>query len=215
MINDNVLQTAVQDELRWEPSVIAAHIGVTAKAGVVTLSGHVGDFASKYAAEKAARRVKGVMAVAEEIEVHLPSDAKRSDDEIAAAAVERLAWNVSIPRDAVKVKVEKGLITLTGTVHSFYQKQAALQDVRRLFGVVGVSNQIAIKAQPDALAVSDGIAQALHRSLFDPKMIKVTAQNGNIRLTGSVHSLYERRLAANTAWAAPGAMSVENEISIH
>jgi len=195
MINDNVLQTAVQDELRWEPSVIAAHIGVTAKAGVVTLSGHVGDFASKYAAEKAARRVKGVMAVAEEIEVHLPSDAKRSDDEIAAAAVERLAWNVSIPRDAVKVKVEKGLITLTG--------------------VVGVSNQIAIKAQPDALAVSDGIAQALHRSLFDPKMIKVTAQNGNIRLTGSVHSLYERRLAANTAWAAPGAMSVENEISIH
>jgi osmotically-inducible protein OsmY len=215
MFNDNELQRAVQDELSWEPSVSAAHIGVTAKAGVVTLSGHVGNFASKYAAERATRRVKGVMAVAEEIEVHLPSDIKRSDDEIAAAAIERLAWNVSIPRDAVKVKVEKGRVTLTGDVHSFYQKEAAQQDVRRLFGVIGVSNQIAIKARPDAITISDDIAQALHRSWFDPKMIKVSAQGGKVRLTGTVHSPYERRLAANTAWAAPGATSVENDISVN
>lgn len=215
MFNDNELQHAVQDELSWEPSVSAAHIGVTAKAGVVTLSGHVRNFASKYAAERATRRVKGVMAVAEEIEVHLPSDVKRSDDEIAAAAIERLAWNVSIPRDAVKVKVEKGRVTLTGDVHSFYQKEAAQQDVRRLFGVIGVSNQIAIKARPDAITISDDIAQALHRSWFDPKMIKVSAQGGKVRLTGTVHSPYERRLAANTAWAAPGATSVENDISVN
>ena len=215
MFNDNELQHAVQDELSWEPSVSAAHIGVTAKAGVVTLSGHVRNFASKYAAERATRRVKGVMAVAEEIEVHLPSDVKRSDDEIAAAAIERLAWNVSIPRDAVKVKVEKGRVTLTGDVHSFYQKEAAQQDVRLLFGVIGVSNQIAIKARPDAITISDDIAQALHRSWFDPKMIKVSAQGGKVRLTGTVHSPYERRLAANTAWAAPGATSVENDISVN
>lgn len=215
MFNDNELQRAVQEELSWEPSVTAAHIGVTAKAGVVTLSGHVGNFANKYAAERAPRRVKGVMAVAEEIEVHLPTDAKRSDDEIAAAAIERLAWDVSIPRDAVKVKVEKGRLTLTGEVRSFYQKEAAQQDVRRLFGVTSVSNLIAIKARPDAIAISDDITQALHRKWFDPKMVKVSAQGGKVRLTGTVHSPYERRLAVDTAWAAPGATSVENDISIN
>lgn len=215
MFNDNELQRAVQEELSWEPSVTAAHIGVTAKAGVVTLSGHVGNFASKYAAERATRRVKGVMAVAEEIEVHLPTDAKRGDDEIAAAAIERLAWDVSIPRDAVKVKVEKGRLTLTGEVHSFYQKEAAQQDVRQLFGVTSVSNLIAIKARPDAITISDDIAQALHRTWFDPKMVKVSAQGGKVRLTGTVHSPYERRMAADTAWAAPGATSVENDISIN
>ncbi len=214
MFHDSELQKSVLEELSWEPSVTAAHIGVTAKAGVVTLSGHVDSFANKYAAERAARRVKGVLAVAEEIEVHLPFDTKRGDDEIAAAAIERLTWDVSIPRDAVKVKVEKGFVTLTGEVPSFYQKEAAQQDVRRLFGVVGVSNQIAIKTRPNAITLGDEITQALHRSWFDSRTVRVSAEGGKVRLTGTVNSPYERRLATATAWAAPGATSVENDIAI-
>ena len=113
MTSDNQLQQSVQAELNWEPSVTAAHIGVTARSGVVTLTGHVETYPEKHAAELAAARVKGVKAVAEEIEVRLPFATKRSDDTIAAAAIERLSWDVSIPKDAVKVKVENGWVTVT------------------------------------------------------------------------------------------------------
>jgi len=132
--SDTKLQKAVLEELAWEPSVTAAHIGVTANAGIVTLSGHVESFAEKHAAEAAARRVKGVEAVAEEIEVRLAFDAKRSDGQIAAAVINRLDWNVAVPRNAVKVQVDWD-----------FQRTAAAHDVRWLLGVVGVSNQITIK----------------------------------------------------------------------
>jgi osmotically-inducible protein OsmY len=213
MSKDNQLQEAVLAELRWEPSVTAAHIGVA--AGVVTLTGHVQSFAEKQAAETATRRVKGVKAVVEKIEIRLPFDAKQTDEEIAAAAVNRLAWDVSVPRDAVKVEVEKGWLTLTGQVDWYYQKEAAEQDVRRLSGVVGVSNQIAIKQKVNTSNIGDDIMHALHRSwFFDPQTIKVTAQNGKVRLTGTVHSPHERQVAASTAWAAPGVTDVENDITI-
>ena len=215
MPHDNQLQQAVLAELRWEPSVTAAHIGVAANAGVVTLTGHVAHYADKHAAEVAAFRVKGVKAVAEEIEVELPYAAKRSDDDIAAAALDRLLWDVSVPRDAVKVKVEKGWVTLTGQVEWHYQHDAAQQDVRRLFGVVGVSNQIAIKPRVNVLDISDDINTALHRSWFDPTTIKVSAEAGNIRLTGTVHSPHDRYVAAATAWAAPGATAVDNAITVN
>src|SRR5271163_1415526 len=140
MSKDSQLQQAVINELGWEPSVDSGHIGVSAHDGVVTLNGHVQNFSQKLAAEKAAARVKGVKAVAEEIEVRLPFDVKRGDEEIAAAAVDRLSWDVSVPRDAVKVTVENGQITLTGKVDWHYQKEAAAHDVRGLFGVTGVSD---------------------------------------------------------------------------
>jgi osmotically-inducible protein OsmY len=149
MSEDGRLQKAVLTELGWEPSVTAAHIGVAANAGVVTLTGHVASLAEKHTAEVATRRVKGVKAVAEEIEVRLTIDAERDDEEIAAAAIECLKWDVSVPHDAVKVTVEKGWITLTGQVDWHYQRDAAAQDVRRLFGVVGVSNQISITSKVD------------------------------------------------------------------
>ena len=117
MSNDSQLQQAVLAELNWEPSITAAHIGVTAEDGVVTLTGHVDTFIQKHSAEQAAGRVKGVKGVAEEIEVQLPFDKKRTDDEIAAAAIDRLEWDVSIPPDVIKVKVEKGWVTLTGEVN--------------------------------------------------------------------------------------------------
>lgn len=215
MPNDAELQQHVLSELTWEPRVDAAHIGVTAKDGVVTLMGHVATFGQKHAAEAAAHRVKGVSAVAEEIEVRLPFATERGDDEIAATVVERLGWDAAIPRDAVQVKVEKGWVTLTGQVEGRYQKDAAEQEIRWLFGVVGVSNQIAIRVRPDTGRISDDIRHALHRSwLFDSTTINVSASGGQIRLTGTVRSPHERRVAAATAWAAPGATAVENELRI-
>jgi osmotically-inducible protein OsmY len=215
MSNDNYLQQAVLSELRWDPSVTAANIGVTAKAGVVALTGHVESFLEKHAAETAARRVKGVKAVAEEIEVRLPFDIKRGDEEIAKAAVDRLAWNVSVPSNAIGVTVENGWLTLTGHVEWHFQAEAAQHDVGGLYGVRGITNQIAIKPQVNPLSVSDDIMHALHRSwFFDGQTVNVKADGGKITLTGSVHTPHERNLAASTAWAAAGTTSVENEIVI-
>jgi osmotically-inducible protein OsmY len=215
MSHDNHLQEAVLEELNWEPSVTAAHLGVAANAGVITLTGHVESFAQKHAAETAVRRVKGVKAVAEEIEVRLPYATKRSDEEIAAAAIGRFEWDVSIPRDTIKVTVDKGWVTLTGEVDWHYQKDAASMDVRALFGVVGVSNQVTIKPTVNTSNISDDITHALGRSwFFDPKTISVSAQGGKVRLTGTVSSWHDRQVAASTAWAAPGATAVENDIAV-
>lgn len=215
MSTDSQLQQDVLAELNWEPSVTSAHIGVTANDGVVTLSGHVENYAGKAAAEQAARRVKGVKAVAEEIEVRLPFESERSDDEIAAAAIGRLAWNVAIPRDSVTVRVEHGWVTLTGEVDWGYQKTALEQDIRPLLGVVGVSNQTAIKPRINAADIIDDIRHALHRSwFFDPDKIAVSADGGHIRLTGTVHSPHDRQVAGRVAWSAPGATEVQNNIVV-
>jgi osmotically-inducible protein OsmY len=134
MSDDRNLQLAVLAELDWEPSITAAHIGVAANAGVITLTGQVESYLQKYAAEAAARRVKGVLAVAEELDVQIPFERKRDDSDVAAAIVERLAWDVSVPRNAVEVGVEAGWVTLTGHVDWNYQRVAAEQDVSRLAG---------------------------------------------------------------------------------
>jgi osmotically-inducible protein OsmY len=215
MSNDNQLKQAVLDELKWEPSVNAAHIGVTANAGVVTLMGHVQSYSEKSAAEKATRRVKDVKAVAEEIEVRLPSSIRHGDEEIAAAAIARLKWDSSIAADAVKVEVEKGVITLTGEVDWHYQHDSAGDDVRGLWGVVGVSNRITIKPRPSASNIKDSIMTALHRSWFDPETIAVSIHGGEVTLSGSVDSWYGRDVAATTAWAAPGTTSVKNDIRVN
>ena len=215
MSQDSNLQQAVTAELGWEPSITAAHIGVTAENGVVTLSGHVNSFVQKHAAEDAARRVKGVRAVAEEIEVRLAFESERGDGDIATAAVNRLAWDMSVPRDAIKVQVEHGWVTLTGTVEWHYQKVAAVSAIRSLMGVVGVSDQMVLRPRVSTGNISDNIMHALHRSwFFDPDTIKVTASGGDIRLTGFVKSWHDRQVASETAWAAPGATSVVNELMV-
>ena len=216
MSQDSQLQQDVLAELKWEPSVTAAHIGVTAKNGVVTLSGHVENFMNKYAAERAARRVQGVMAVAEEIVVQLPFDKKRTDEQIAAAIVDRLAWNVSVPLGAVAVTVEKGLVTLSGEVHWHYQKEAAELDVQHLYGVTGVINMITIKPQVDVKTIGEDIKSALKRSWYTrPDSISVTALSGKVKLSGVVHSPHARYIAGATAWNAPGTTSVENDLTIN
>ena len=214
MSHDSQLKQSVLDELKWEPSIDAAHIGVTACEGVVTLMGHVDSYFQKSAAEMAAGRVKGVKA-AEEIEVKLPFNIKRSDEDIAAAAISRLSWDVSVPTDAIKVKVEKGWVTLTGQVDWHYQKQAAEMDLRGLHGVIGVSNNATIKTRVNTANLSDAIGSALHRSWFwDSDNVSVSADGGKVRLSGTVETWHDREVAESTAWAAPGATAVENNIMI-
>jgi len=215
MSRDDDLQTAVLAELNWEPRINAAHIGVTAENGTVTLTGHVHSYGQKHAAEMATGRVKGVRAIAEEIEVRLPFEIKRDDADIATAAANRLAWDTATPRDAVKVKVEKGWVTLAGRVDWHFQMESAEREVRNLMGVIGVSNNITIKPHVDAAHLGQDIQLALHRSIFfEPEKVHVTAEDGRVKLTGTVGSWQERQTAANTAWAARGATSVENDLIV-
>jgi osmotically-inducible protein OsmY len=211
---DAGLKASVLAELAWEPSVTAAHVGVTARDGVITLTGHVQRFAEKQAAEFAAMRVKGVKAVAEEIEVKLPFDVKRSDEDIARAAIDRLAWDSTLPKDSVKVSVQNGWITLTGEVGWHFEHDAAAQEVRRLWGVVGVNNQIKLRPRVDTYDLGNAISDALRRSYYSADDIHVSADGGKISLTGHVKSWNERELAGTTAWAAPGATDVENHLII-
>jgi len=215
LTHDNKLKANVIAELNWEPSVTSEHIGVTVHNSVVTLSGHVASFAEKHAAEAATYRVKGVKAVAEEIEVQLPFDIKRGDEDIAAAASNRLDWDVSVPFGLVKVQVEKGWLSLSGQVEWHFQKEAALHDVRSLVGVIGINDHVTIKERVNAEELSDNITHALHRSwLLDPKTITVISEGGKIRLTGTVPSWHDRQVAGETAWAAPGATAVDNDLVI-
>ena len=214
MTRDTLLQQAVLAELNWEPRVTASHIGVSADNGVVTLTGHVENFAERRAAEAAVGRVSGVKAVVENIEVRLPFAMKRTDDHIAAAVLERLAWDVVVPRDRVKVKVENGWITLTGDVDWNFQREAAEDACRRMLGVVSVLNQIAIKPRVNASNIQEKIMIALHRSWYEPVKIKVTADGGKVRLTGSVRTWYERQEAETAAWGAPGVTMVDDAIVV-
>jgi len=214
MSDDKQLKQSVLDELKWEPSVNAAHIGVTAKDGVVTLTGSVETYAEKQAAETATLRVRGVKAVAEEMEVKLPFSVKHDDTEIAAAVMSRLAWDASIPQDAIKVAVSNGWLTLTGQVRWHYPHDAAAEAVRTLWGVTGVSNHITVKPAADAGNIKSDIMVALNRSWFSPENINVSAINGEVTLTGTVEYWDERALAGTTAWAAPGVISVSNNIRI-
>ena len=173
MSSDLQLRQDVFDELEFEPSVNAAHIGVTANHGVVTLTGFVTSYAEKTAAERAARRVKGVKAIAEEIEVRLPSDTKRGDDEIAARAVDILKWQVGLPADRISVKVEKGIVTLTGEVDWQFQKTEADHVVHKLSGVVGVLI---------AWVVGDYVAQK--RALADLDRRGITRRSAEPRPSG-------------------------------
>lgn len=212
---DHKLKTDVLAELAWEPSISAEHISVTALDGVVTLSGHVDSYWQKRAAEDAAGRVQGVKSIAEHIDVRLPNHLKRSDAEITLAALDRLSWDTSMPRAAVRVTVEEGFLTLTGEVDWYFQREAAANDVRSLSGVVGVANQTTIKAHPDTTTIRDDIVHALNRlRYFDDSSITVTAEGGKVRLMGWVDSWGDRRTVAATAWSAPGTTEVENDICV-
>lgn len=213
-MSDAGLKSLVEEELEFEPAVNAAHIGVAVRNGVVTLTGHVASYAEKVAAEQATQRVRGVKAIAEEIEVRYPYDGKRSDDEIAKRAVSVLDWNINVP-STVKVKVERGWVTLSGAADWQYQREAAEASMRKLDGVVGVTNTIALKDRPKASDVKKKIEDALKRNAaLDAASIQVTVASDKVSLTGRVHSWQERRIAEQAAWSAPGVKSVDDSISV-
>jgi len=215
-MSDKTLRQAVIDELEWEPSVNAQHIGVAVEDGVVTVTGHVGSYVERLAAEKAVKRVKGVRAIAEEIEVRFPSDKKTADDQIAKRALDVIAWDSTIPKDKIQIKVQNGFVTLSGEVDWFYQRDDAEAAVRKLTGVKGLSNEIKVKPQVRGTDIKQRIETALKRNAeVEADAIKVTVQEGRVILDCKVKAWYERELAERTAWSAPGVISVEDRISIN
>jgi osmotically-inducible protein OsmY len=215
-MTDLELKRNVEAELTWEPMIKnAAAIGVRVKDGVVTLSGPVESYAEKLAAERAALRVAGVKAVANDLEVKLPNSSERTDEDIARAAANALEWRSGIPSDKVKVTVDKGWITLKGSVDWQYQRTAAEDAVRNLWGVKGIINLIEVKPVVSKTIVKEKIEEALKRDAeLDAQRIQVEVSGSKVILKGTVHSWFERQEAERVAWDAPGVTKVENEIAV-
>ena len=215
MKTDTQVQEDVLAELKWEPSVNAAEIGVEVKNCVVTLTGHVGSFAEKRDAERAAQRVAGVKALAVEIDIVLPGASRRNDADIARATDNALEWMTYLPKDSVKVMVEGGWITLSGEVDWQYQRQTAAMRVRHLMGVTGVSDQISLRPQVFLNAVKSGIEAALKRRAHaDAQLISVEVNGADVTMSGTVHSCSERELARHSAWCTPGVQHVVDNINV-
>jgi osmotically-inducible protein OsmY len=213
--SDTQIQADVLAEFKWEPRVMPNEIGVAVKDGVVTLIGWVDSYTKRWAAEEAAHRVRGVKAVANEIEVKLSKADERTDVDIAAAAVHALEWDALIPIDRIDVTVSKGWITLKGEVDWQFQKQDAERVVRRLSGAKGVSNLLTVKARPTPSELRKKIEDALVRTAeTDAKRITVEVDGSKVILKGTVRSWAEKEEAARQAWAAPGVTSVDNRIMI-
>jgi len=215
MKTDTELQQDVMNELQWEPSIKAAEIGVGVADGVVTLSGYVDSYFNKWTAGRAASRVFGVKAVVEAIQVRYPGSLKRSDEDIARAASNILEWNVSVPHDRVKVRVQDGVVNLSGEVDWWYQKDAAEDTMRKLVGVVLVNNRITIKPAVKPQDIKDQIENAFRRNaLLDARRVTVEIWGSRVILRGSVRNWAEREQVEREAWAAPGVSEVESTIGI-
>lgn len=214
-MSDLKIRRDILDEMEFDPSIDAANIGVAVNEGVVTLSGHVGSYADKLVAEAVVRRVKGVRAIAEEIEVRYPEKKKRADDEIASRALDIISWNTALPEGAVDVKVQRGWVTLSGAVRWHFQRMAAENAVRKLGGVVGVNNLINIKPQPSIADVKGRIEQALRRNAeVEADSIKVQVSDSKVVLEGDVVAWHERAAAERAAWSVPGVALVENRLHV-
>ena len=220
MKTDLELKQDILTELKWEPTIHAAEIGVGVKDGVVTLNGVVDNYSKKWAIVRAVRRVSGVKVVAEEIKVSPPDSYKRTDEDMAQSATNVLNWNSWVPRDRVKVMVQDGWITLSGDVDWYYQKEHAENAIRHLIGVVGVTNSITIKPPVPTVKTSEvknGIEDALKRNarlLRDADKIQVEISGSKVILRGSVGSWADYEEAEYAAYCAPGVSEVENNLRV-
>jgi len=209
------LQKDVQDAINWEPLLNAAQIGVTAKDGVITLTGTVDSYSKKLEVEDAAKNVSGVKAVAEEIVIKYNDYSKKTDTEIADEIIKAWKWNWEVPEGKIKVKVEQGWVTLEGEVAWNYQRQAAKNIIKNHSGVMGVINNITIKSDKHDAIEQAAIECALERnSSIDELGIQVDVQGNNVTLKGTVNSFYAKDEAEQIAWNAPGVWTVDNELVI-
>jgi osmotically-inducible protein OsmY len=212
---DEQIQTDVLEELKWDTRVRPNEIGVAVKDGVVTLTGWVDSYLKKMDAEEAAHHVRGVKAVANDIEVHLPGSAERTDADLAAAVLNTLKWDTAIPAGTLDVTVSQGWVTLKGEVEYAIQKRDAERAVQRLSGVKGVTNLITIKPRVSPTDLKQQIERALVRNAqTDARHITVEVQGSKVILHGTVRSYAEKREAADAAWSAPGVSEVDNRIVI-
>ncbi len=212
---DEQIQRDVLAEMQWDSRVQPSEIGVSAKNGIVTLSGHIDSYYKKWAAEEAALRVRGVVAVANELEIKLPSSSERTDEEIAAAAVRAIEADTLLGAKNLQITVDKGWITVRGEVDWNFQKEDAERIQRRLWGVKGVTNLITVKARPAPIELEDKIEKALLRTAqLDARRISVGVQGSRVVLQGTVQSWAEREEAERAAWLAPGVTQVDNRIQV-
>lgn len=215
MKTDAELKRDLEEELAWDPEVKADAIGVAVQNGIVTISGHLETYPEKWAVERAVNRVDGVRALALDLDVRLSPDHRRDDTEIARAAEQALRSHTSLPREAVRVTVDKGWIMLRGEVDWAFQRRAAEEAVRNLVGVVGVSDEISLKYRATPAGIEQRIREALTRQAQrEAKHMDIRIDNGIVTLRGTVHSQHERAAAHGAAWAAPGVRGVVDELRL-
>ncbi len=215
MKTDAELKNDVLDELAWQPNIDETKIGVIVEDGVVTLSGVVDNYTKKIAAEKAVKAVKGVKAVALDIEVKYGSDYKKTDKEIAKAVVNALTWDTSVPEDKISIKVEDGWVYLSGELKWFYQKDAVKKAVENLLGVKGVVNSIQIKQVVEPGQIKERITKAFERSAdVNARNVTVSVDGHVVTLRGTVNSMAEKDEAQRAAYLAPGVYEVKNELKV-
>lgn len=213
--SDINLQQLVIDELDWEPAVNAAEIGVSVRDGIVMLTGTVSSYAEKRAAEEAVLRLRDVKAVAEDIEVRLEGASERNDGDIAEMVLNVIKWNVYLPDEALKVKVENGVVTLSGAVERPFQRDKAVDAVRPLIGVRSVVDLMKVRPRATSRDIRERIREALERNAAEhPEDIHISVRDGEVTLSGSVRTLREREDAVRSAWAAPGVTKVIDEIKL-
>jgi osmotically-inducible protein OsmY len=215
MKNDNQIQKDVMDQLKWEPFLTASEIGVAVKNGVVTLSGIVDTYSKKLAAEKAAKKVTGVKAVAEDIQIGVSPAYNKTDTEIAEAVLNALKWHTAVQEEQIKIKVENGVVTLDGEVEWDFQRTNAKAAIENLTGVRAVYNLISLKPKITASDIEQKIKAAFQRSAsIDAKEIIAEVKGSRVLLRGTVRSIAEREDAENAAWFAPGVTGVESKLAI-